>query len=322
MTPTLRAALLGAAVLSPGAVLAQAPAQCAAPEPGVQPVAVQAPASPMPVRGVFAAPPPTAPPPGLEEVPASALAGLPALGRVADAGAKLYELAPLPGGLRTFFALAGSRFQVFYVPPGGEVAIRGLAQDAAGRNLTLDQTRHIPGVVPTVEIREGAPLVDGSPAKTAAAATHALWGRDDAPRVHVFVDARCGYSTRAIQALRPHVEAGRVQVALVPVAVLDHENGGRSTDAALAMLSVPGEGRAAEWLERWGTWGNGLHAASSEEAERRFRANQQAADAVGLRGTPTFFWARPDGTEGRADGVPADVDAFVAGLGGPSARGG
>ena len=321
MHPTLRAALLGAAVLSPGAVLAQAPAQCAAPEPGVQPVAVQAPASPMPVRGVFAAPPPTAPPPGLREVPASALAGLPALRNVADAGAKLYELVPLPGGLRTFFALAGSRFQVFYVPPGGEVAIRGLAQDAMGRNLTLDQTRHIPGVVPTVEIREGAPLMDGSPVKTASATTHALWGRDGAPRVYVFVDPLCGFSTRAIEALRPHVDAGRVQVGLIPAAVLDHANGGRSSVAAKAMLTVTGEGAAARWLEHWGAWGT-TSGVPAEDAIRRFRANQQAADAVDLRGTPTFFWARPDGTEGRADGVPADVDAFVAGLGGGSARGG
>ena len=177
-------------------------------------------------------------------------------------------------------------------------------------------------MVPTVEIREGAPLVDGSPAKTAAATTHALWGRGGAPRVHVFVDAQCPFSTRAIEALRPHVDAGRVQVALVPVAVIDHVTGGRSTNAALAMLSVTGDGVAARWLEHWGTWGNAAQAPADEETRRRFRANQQAADAVKLRGTPTFFWTRQDGEEERADGVPPDMGAFVAGLGGYPARGG
>jgi len=39
------------------------------------------------------------------------------------------------------------------------------------------------------------------------------------------------------------------------------------------------------------------------------------ADAVGLRGTPTFFFRKLDGTEGRLDGMPTDVGGLVASLG-------
>ena len=40
-----------------------------------------------------------------------------------------------------------------------------------------------------------------------------------------------------------------------------------------------------------------------------------AAPASQISGTPTFFWHKPDGTEGRIDGVPNDMGALVAALG-------
>lgn len=40
-----------------------------------------------------------------------------------------------------------------------------------------------------------------------------------------------------------------------------------------------------------------------------------AVAAIGLRGTPTFVWRKADGTEGRTDGLPSDVDAFIASVG-------
>jgi thiol:disulfide interchange protein DsbG len=40
------------------------------------------------------------------------------------------------------------------------------------------------------------------------------------------------------------------------------------------------------------------------------------AQAIGLKGTPTFIWRKPDGTEGRIDGIPTSIDALVASAGG------
>jgi hypothetical protein len=39
------------------------------------------------------------------------------------------------------------------------------------------------------------------------------------------------------------------------------------------------------------------------------------AEAIGLKGTPTFVWRKPNGTEGRLDGLPGDVPAFIASIG-------
>ena len=41
------------------------------------------------------------------------------------------------------------------------------------------------------------------------------------------------------------------------------------------------------------------------------------AEAIGVKGTPTFIWAQGGWERGRIDGVPMDVDgALVASVGG------
>lgn len=75
------------------------------------------------------------------------------------------------------------------------------------------------------------------------------------------------------------------------------------------MLSLPQDAMVAAW------GGNKLGGHVEPEAERRLADNMAAATAIGLRGTPTFVWHKADGTEGRADGIPKDVDALVASIG-------
>ena len=106
-----------------------------------------------------------------------------------------------------------------------------------------------------------------------------------------------------------YVAAGRVQLAVIPVSVLDHEDQGRSTVAAKAMLSLPPDAMVAAW------GGNKLGDQAAPAADQRFSTNMAAVAAIGLRGTPTFVWRKMDGTEGRADGLPNDVDALIASIG-------
>lgn len=75
---------------------------------------------------------------GLTPISAAEADQVPALQRIRTSGAQLYELGEVHG-LRSVFAVAGESFQVFYLTPDGQVAIRGIAQDAAGKNLTRDQ---------------------------------------------------------------------------------------------------------------------------------------------------------------------------------------
>ena len=125
----------------------------------------------------------------------------------------------------------------------------------------------------------------------------------------VFVDPRCAWSVRAMDQLRPFVADGRVSLAVVPVAVLDRDGQGLSTVAAKAMLSLSQESMVAAW------GGNTLGTQADPVADGRLAGNMLAARAIGLRGTPTLVWRKADGTEGRADGLPKNLDDLIASVG-------
>ena len=112
-----------------------------------------------------------------------------------------------------------------------------------------------------------------------------------------------------MQQLHPLIEAKRLQVAAIPVSILDHEDNGRSTASALAMLSEATDQMVPAWA------GGRLNGPASPDAPKRLAANMAAAEAIGLRGTPTLVWRKADGSEGRSDGMPSDLNAFVASLG-------
>lgn len=223
-------------------------------------------------------------------------------------------------GLRGLFVRNGGQFQVFYATPDEERVIPGAMWDAQGRNLTRDQVTSIPGTIPTVVIGD-APSQAGQSVVTAAQApigsllkavegtTYGTVGSQAAPRLWVLADPLCAWSVRAMEQLRPFVAGGRLQLAVIPVAVLDREPQGRSTLAAKAMLSLPQDAMVAAWD------GNKLAGPAKPEADRRLAASMAASAAIGLRGTPTFVWRKTDGTEGREDGMPKDVDAFIASIG-------
>jgi thiol:disulfide interchange protein DsbG len=112
-----------------------------------------------------------------------------------------------------------------------------------------------------------------------------------------------------LQMLQPYVASGRLQVLVIPLSVLDHEDQGQSTRSALALLSKPADQLVSAWRA-----GNTNEPAAPDAAER-LRANMAIAQAIGLKGTPTFIWRKPDGTEGRTDGIPMSMDALVSSVG-------
>ncbi len=257
---------------------------------------------------------------GLTPVSAAEADQVPALQRIRASGAQLYELGEVHG-LRSVFAVAGESFQVFYLSPDGQVAVRGIAQDAAGKNLTRDQVARVPGAIPTAvlggEARPSPAAPTGaapaalratatSPLQAVQATVYGTYGNDDAPRLWVFIDPQCSFSRRAMQQLQPYVASGRVQLAVIPVSLLDHENQSLSTTRAEAMLGLPREQMVAAWAE------NRLTGPAEPGTVASLQANMGAADRIELKGTPTFIWRKADGSEGRADGLPADLEAMVA----------
>ena len=227
-------------------------------------------------------------------------------------------------GLRSVVLRSGDAFQVFYATPDGERVIPGVMWDTAGKNLTRDHVAGIEGAIPTVTIGDVAPGATqpaGGPAQGAgggavapaaspvavAQRAHAgTAGPEGAPHVWMVVDPQCGYSVQALRRLQPLVAAGRLHLSVIPVAILDHHNAGRSTADALAMLSRSEEAMIAAWSR------GDLRAPPAPEAAARLRENGAAAASIGLRGTPTLVWRRADGTEGRTDGLPNNLEALVA----------
>jgi hypothetical protein len=214
-------------------------------------------------------------------------------------------------GLRGLYLRNGGEFQVLYATPDGRATIAGVMWDATGKNLTREQVSKIDGAIPTV-------VVDGDGAKSIEAAAksdallsveHAsfgLAGDPAAPRLWMIIDPYCIYSVRAFDALRPYVKAGRIQLAVVPISILDYEDNGQSTPAAQSLLSQ----KPDQMVEAWDH--QNFRLAPSESAPALLEKNNRIAEGIGLHGTPTLVWRKADGSAGEIDGIPKDWDALIA----------
>jgi thiol:disulfide interchange protein DsbG len=219
-------------------------------------------------------------------------------------------------GLRTLYLRNGTHFQVFYATPDGQRVIPGVLWDAKGTDLTRAQLASVPGAIPTITIGKGADRADGhenaaqkSPLQLAAATTYGSAGNLHAPQLWMFIDPQCSFSVRAMQQLRSYVENGRVKLNVIPLTLLDHEDSGLSTRNAIRLVAAPADRMVAAWAS------GETPAGSSADGETKLRTNMTVADAIGLRGTPTFLWRKADGTEGRVDGIPNDIAAMIASIG-------
>jgi thiol:disulfide interchange protein DsbG len=190
--------------------------------------------------------------------------------------------------------------------------------DAAGRNITRQQVSSIDGAIPTVTIGAiAAPASQTIPEAVAtststlqavASTTHGTTGVATAPRLWVFIDPLCSFSVRAMEQLRPFIASGKVQVAVVPLSLLDYEDHGRSTIAARVMLSKGAERMVDAWTS------NALSGEPDATSAATLQANMAVSEALALRGTPTFYWRKADGSEGRQEGLPTDIGAMIASI--------
>jgi thiol:disulfide interchange protein DsbG len=76
------------------------------------------------------------------------------------------------------------------------------------------------------------------------------------------------------------------------------------------MLSKPADQMALAWMR------GDLNGAAAAESAPKLSANMAAAEAIGLRGTPTLIWRKANGSEGRLDGLPDDWTAVISSMGG------
>jgi thiol:disulfide interchange protein DsbG len=214
-------------------------------------------------------------------------------------------------GLEGYFVRSGQMFQVFYATPDGQRVIPGVLWDATGGNITKREVADIPGAIPTVEV-DGPDGPQSGPAPAlplVQKATFGTIGNNPAKHLFMLIDPQCIYSIRAFQMLKPFAEENQIEISVIPLTVLDGEDGGQSTKSAMALLSDTPDQIVGAW--ETGNEGN----APSDQAEDRLRNNMLIAQAMGLKATPTFVWRKADGSEGQLVGVPQDVQAFVDAVG-------
>jgi thiol:disulfide interchange protein DsbG len=311
----MRRALLTSLLLLPPS-LASAASQCTVQAPernqDAQPLQQQ----PIPAQPSRLQPPrPTAPLSDLRAITADEISRVPALQRIASRGAQLTDLGT-EHGLRSVFARSGQTFQVFYLTPDGQGAIGGVMWDAAGHNITRQTVSQIDGAIPTVTIGVASPPTSQATPETApspplwsvATTTYGTTGAATAPRLWVFIDPLCSFSVRAIEQLRPFIAAGKVQVAVIPLSLLDYEDHGRSTVAAKVMLSKDKDHMVDAWTS------NSLTGETDATSTATLQANMAVSEALALRGTPTFYWRKADGSEGRQEGLPNDIGDMIASI--------
>jgi thiol:disulfide interchange protein DsbG len=214
-------------------------------------------------------------------------------------------------GLEGYFVRSGQVFQVFYATPDSERMIPGVMWDATGTNITKKQVAEIPGAIPTVEVDgPGGPHANPSSAlPLVQKATYGTIGNNPAKHLYMMIDPQCIYSIRAFQMLRPFAESNKIEISVIPLSILDGEDGGQSTKSAMALLSDPTDQIVGDWET-----GN-VRNTPSGQAQENLRNNMLIAQAIGLQATPTFVWRKADGTEGHLEGVPQDVQAFVNSIG-------
>ena len=250
----------------------------------------------------------------LRVIDADEIGRVAALQRIASAGAQLTDLGT-EHGLRAVFARNDQAFQVFYITPDGQGAIGGVMWDSTGRNITRQQVSSIDGTIPTVTIGTvaAAPSVvveqpTISALQTVANTSYGTVGASTAPRLWMFIDPLCSFSVRAMEQLQPFIAAGKIQVAVIPLSLLDYEDHGGSTDAALVMLTRDPGNMVQAWTDHELTNGHDVGSVA------KLQANMDAQTALGLRGTPTFYWRKADGTEGHQVGMPPDFAAMIASI--------
>ena len=239
----------------------------------------------------------------------------------ATTGKQLQTL-PQQHGLPVYFLHNGPKFQVFYSTPDRQRLIAGVMWGVNGENLTQAAIAAIPGTTPTVtvgNVPDGAtasPAVDTVPVNSSTSlltvAEHTSYGtvgNAQAPQLWMFIDPQCSFSIRAMRELQPYVAAGRVRLNIIPLSILDSEDDGLSTRNARNLISAGRDGMVQAWES--GRMPDG----SGPDVTAKLDGNMMAAAAAQVRGTPTFVWHKPDGSEGRMDGIPNDFGAMIAAIG-------
>lgn len=166
--------------------------------------------------------------------------GTPVEQHLASQGVKVVQSFSSASGLRAIVADNGAEKRLFYITPDGKSLIVGMVFDAQGNNITSGDMS-----------KAGVSDVGGAKVM-GDAQLQALWDRAEKRRwiqegksgkvVYAIFDPNCPYCHRLWGTLRAAVQAGKVQVRWLPVAIL--KDNSKGLGAAIYSASNPSEALA------------------------------------------------------------------------------
>ncbi len=262
-----------------------------------------------------------------------------ALAPLARDGARLAPIGKL-GGLDGWLAKKGDMVQTVYLTPDGRHYIAGIGFSQDGRNATAESLDAAMkkgdlaalGIEPRATSQAALPQVpsqQSSVTKTAGdvrmpsqagdqilaaieadaalppekrVLTWLSFGRVGAPVVYMAADLSCPYCKRAWTQLSPEVDAGRIELRIIPVALISPASKGQ------AMALFDAEDPRKLWIDNVRS---SIPPAQvgSEAAMAAIEANN-AFFGQSLKGTPSF-WLRKSGRPQAVAGLPHDLGSIL-----------
>ena len=181
---------------------------------------------------------------------------------------------------------------LLYGPDGTEITGGQLAATRGGTGPAVTAHAEIGGSGTASESSSGLALFE----RSAAAFGFTLGERG--PVVVLLGDAACPWSRSAAARLGREALAGRLQLRVVPVAVL----GAAAARRAVAIAAHPDPARA---------WFDGPDRAPDGVGAERIARNNALLDAWGASAVPLIAWRAPDGAVTRRVGDIDDVGAWL-----------
>lgn len=256
---------------------------------------------------------------GAHEMSAEEIAKIPGLKPIAEAGARIFVIGD-SAGVPNMIAVNQEHFQAFTPLADPHYLCRGVVQDDQGNNVTLDEAKKLPGLVPSTDHAQVQPIA--SPAEAIDAAAHASFGTfgpANAPKVWAVVDPLCVHSQQTIRDLLPYAKDGKIQLNIVPVSVIDP----RSAPAARVLLSEQPDKMLQRWMpsqfDDQTKQPDLLHAQYDVGSAQKLMGNLRlfAGMSTGMHvaGVPEILWTSGGQAHAKAGLDTAEVPSFISGLG-------
>lgn len=219
-------------------------------------------------------------------------------------------------GVEAWLTIKNGQEQYFYVLPGGEAMLMGVLFNNKGELVTLRQVAKIRGQEEELLDALTTNDVESREFKTPAeqmyydieSANWVVLGQPDAPVVYAFVDPQCGHCHAFVKSMKPEIQAGRMQLRMVPV-------GFREETQAQAAFLLASPDPQTRWYDHLDGKEDALPAKSSINTQGVQR-NLAVMQSWKFDATPMIVYRDKENRVKIVRGTPKDSAVFLADLNG------